>query len=254
MYQCRLIVCMTMISLLLIACATANEPPPIGSEPTGPTTYPVTVSATTLKFLSSPQDQTQNGLEISLHALDTVPQLYYRYQMASKVNGTYLVFMIKPPKLYSVYRVPFYKNDPDRVIVKVELTNHSAQILDTANAVCAFELDGQTVVTQPLKAGDLLPDQTKVVPVQGPSLEQLKGHEELAVWIFQPSSANAALSKTPFKWTLHYTLTVETEAANAILVAQSPYESGVSNYAGRIEPANSDTTSTSDTAKPPPIR
>ncbi|MGH8399980.1 MAG: hypothetical protein ACRESU_02660 [Gammaproteobacteria bacterium] len=230
----------SMMFLVLTACASSNEPPPIGAGPAGPNSYPVEVDRTTLSFLSQPEAQAHDGLEIQLTASPNVPQLYYRYQVTSKLTGTYIAFMPNPPTVYLAYRIPFYKNDPDKVVVKFLLTNNSTQVQDTAHAVCAFDLDGQTVVTQPLKTDDLLPGHVLAVPVEGPTLSELKGHKELVVWLYQMGSTQTEQKSAPLKWTLPYTLTTETEPGNAELIAQSPLESGVSQYEGKIVPAGTD--------------
>lgn len=205
----------------------------------GPATYAVNVDKFSLDFPGQPDMQTHDGLAVKIDVSKSVPQLYYRYQVSSKVtgDGSYLAVLSNPPTVYLVYRIPFYKNTPDMVVLKVELTNNSSQILDTSHAVCAFDLDGQTVLTQPLKTGDLLPGHVLAVPVVGPSLSQLKGHKELVVWIYQLGLTNSA---TPFKWALPYTLTITSTQGEATLVDQAPVESRVSHYEGMIEPANSD--------------
>ncbi|HEX5486437.1 MAG TPA: hypothetical protein VFX23_10625 [Limnobacter sp.] len=241
--QLRFIALMSVLGSLLVACATSNEPPPIGAGPSGPVSYPVDFDMTTLNFPGQIEAQTHDGLEIHLGISSNKPQLYYRYQITSRVNGTYIALMLNPPKVYLVYRIPFYKNTPDKVVVKVELTNDSTRIIDMTHAVCVFDIDGQTVLTQPLKTGDLLPGHTLAMPVEGPDLSQLKGHKELAVWIYQLGSTETQGNGAIFKWTLPYALEVESRSGEATLVDQSPLESGVSQYEGKIEPANPDAAS-----------
>lgn len=231
-----------MMSLMLVACATGNEPPPIGAH-TGsasPESYPVDLENRSLSFRGRPEAQARNGIEVRLDVAQNSPKLYYRYDVTSKVNGKYLLFMPGAPKIYTVYRIPFYKDDSDVSRVSVTLTNNSPRVLDTSRAVCEFDLDGQTVVTVPLKTGALLPEHSVTVPVTGPSLSQLKGHKEMTVWIYQIGATEAGRGEIPFKWTLPYAVSVTSSTEEARLIGQSPSESGVKRYEGLIEPAGSD--------------
>lgn len=230
------------MSFVLVACATGNEPPPIGAR-TGsvsPDSYPVELEKTSLRFLGRPEAQSRDGIEVKLDVSQNSPKLYYRYDVTSKVNGKYLLFMLNVPKIYTVYRIPFYKDDSDASVVRVTLTNNSSAVLETSHAVCEFDLDGQTVVTESLKTGALLPEHTLAVPVIGPTLSQLKGHKEMTIWIYQIGTAEAGRGEIPFKWTLPYTLKVTSGREEAELIAQSPSEAKVKRYEGLIEPAGSE--------------
>ena len=228
-----------MMSFVLVACATGNEPPPIGTG-TGsvsPDSYSVELEKTSLSFLGRPEAQSRNGIEVKLDVSQNPTKLYYRYDVTSKVNGKYLLWMPNAPKVYTVYRVPFYKDDSDASVVRVTLTNNSSRVLDTSRAVCEFDLDGQAAVTKPLKAGDLLPEHSLAVPVVGPTLNQLKGHKEMTLWIYHIGTTEAGRGEIPFKWTLPYTLTVTSGREEARLIAESPSESIGKRYEGLIEPA-----------------
>ncbi|HXZ50269.1 MAG TPA: hypothetical protein VEG27_14715 [Usitatibacter sp.] len=236
------IACASMMSLVLVACATGNEPPPIGSG-TGsasPASYPVDVEKTSVSFLGSPEAQSRDGIEVKLDLSSNSPKLYYRYDVTSRVNGKYLLFMPGAPKIYSVYRIPFYKADSDASVVSVTLTNSSPRVLDTSRAVCEFDLDGQAVVTVPLKTGALLPEHSSAVQVMGPTMSQLKGHKEMTIWIYQIGATEAGRGEIPFKWTLPYTLTVTSGTEEARLIGESPTESKVKRYEGLVEPAGSE--------------
>lgn len=234
-----------MMSFVLVACATRNEPPPIGAG-TGsasPDSYPVVLERTSLSFLGHPEAQSRDGIEVKLDVSQTSAKLYYRYEVTSKVNGKYLVYMPNPPKLYTVYRIPFFKDASDASVVRVTLTNNSSGVLETSHAVCEFDLDGQALVTEPLKTGAVLPGHSLSVPVVGPTMSQLKGHKEITLWIYRIGTTEAGRSEIPFKWTLPYTLTFASAREEAELIEESPSESKVKRYEGLIEPAGSDTES-----------
>jgi len=232
-----------MMGFVLVACATGNEPPPIGAGPVSPESYPVDLEKRSLNFPGRPEAQSRNGIEIKLDVSQISPKLYYRYDVTSKVNGKYLLFMPNAPKIYKVYRIPFYKDESDASAVSVTLTNHTPRVLDTSRAVCEFDLDGKTVVTEPLKTGAVLPEHSSAVRITGPTLSQLRGHKEMTVWIYQIGATEEGRGEIPFKWTLPYTLTVTSSTEEAELISQSPQESGVKRYEGLVEPAESDTDS-----------
>ncbi|HEX5339832.1 MAG TPA: hypothetical protein VFX47_03015 [Gammaproteobacteria bacterium] len=201
--------------------------------------YPVQIQARMLKFGAVSPSQSPRDVKVDLNVRDNLPELYYRYDITARVNGSYFM-MPDPPKVYTVYRVPFYRNTPPGMIVKLTLTNNSQQVIDTSRSICAFDLDGQTLVSQPLDTPELLPGHTLVARVEGPGLDQLQGHDSLVVWVYHlGTQADAA----PYKWTLSYQLTEQARSAQAEYVGQSPHEADVARFQGRIDRATDPETS-----------
>jgi hypothetical protein len=219
------------ISIFTAGCITGQ-----GSDTPSPDSYPLQIQAQTLKFGDVTQPQDQDGLHANLNVRDNLPELYYRYEITSRVNGEYFM-MPNPPKLYTVYRIPFYKNNPPEPVIKLTFTNNSQQVLATDHSICAFDLDGQTVLSQPIKLPDLLPGHTLVALIDGPTFDKLQGHDTLTVWVYHlGTQPNAA----PYKWVVPYQLTQQTRPAQAKLVGQSPKEVDVERFKGRIDPATTD--------------
>lgn len=216
------------ISVLLAGCVAGEN-----AATSPPSTYPVQIKARSLEFSAAPQPQQHAGVVLNLAIRDNLPQLYYRYEVTSRINGSYFM-MPNPPKLYTVYRIPFYQNIPAAPVVKFTLTNNSQQVIETGHSICAFDLDGQTILSKPVNIPDLLPGHTAVARIEGPTFDQLQGHASLTVWIYHLGDGTDG---TPYKWVLPYQLTEQTRSAQAELVGESPREEAVADYRGRIEPA-----------------
>jgi hypothetical protein len=218
------------LGILVSGCVTGQ-----GTGVSPPSNYAVQIQAHTLAFGRISESQDRSGVSVNLSVRNNLPALYYRYEVTSRINGDYFM-MPNPPRLYTVYKVPFYRNDPPGSVVKLTLTNNSQRVIDTGQAVCAFDLDGQTVLTHAISTPDLLPEHTLVARIDGPTFDQLKGHTSLTVWIYHLGTGPDA---APYRWTLPYQLTEQTRTAQAELVGQSPREDDVAGFRGRTEPANS---------------
>ncbi|HET7394817.1 MAG TPA: hypothetical protein VFK12_00105 [Gammaproteobacteria bacterium] len=228
-----------LVAILSVVCAGCSGTS-LGGESVNPapTSYPVQLHYRLLKFGDVSQSQGHAGLQVNVSIRDILPQLYYRYEIKSRVNGTYLM-MPNPPKLYTVYQVPFYKyqHESPQVVVKLTFTNNTQQPIDTVSSLCAFDLDGQTVLSQPIKTPELLPGHTLVTLIDGPGFDQLQGHSAMTVWIYHLGAGPAA---APFKWVLPYQLTDQIRPAMAKLVAQSVKEADIDGFKGRIDPATNE--------------
>lgn len=193
--------------------------------------YPVTLETQTLTIEGGAQLQDIDGVQANISVRDSKPELQYRYRISQSVNGTYFM-MPNPPKSYTVYRVPFYANNPDGVLVKITLTNNTQDVVNTGNAICAFDVDGQTILSQQVKAPDLLPGHSLVALVNGPPLDKLQGHHSLTIWLYQLSAQSGS---KPYKWVVSYQLLQQTRIEQAMLIGRFGHESDVAPYRDRID-------------------
>lgn len=224
--------------LLLVAvcagCASYGGGSPGG---TGAAATPVELLAPRLVFSDfNARTQQGSGFTVKLAVRNSLPQLYYRYRVESEVNGNYFM-MPAPPKIFRIYRVPFYKMEPQNVTVRFTVTNNSDGVLQVGKAVCAFDLNGKTVVSTPLKGADVLPRHTDVFMVSGPEINQFSqvpGHGSMTLWLYGLGEQEHAYS-----WDVTYQYSETKSLEQAELIGTTPNEAMAKSYEGREEPAHS---------------
>lgn len=224
--------------LLLVAvcagCASYGGDSPSG---TGAAATSVELLAPRLVFSDfNGQAQQGSGFTVKLAVRDSLPQLYYRYRVESVVNGNYFM-MPSPPMMYRIYRVPFYKSEPDNVTVKLTITNQSDNVLPAGKAICAFDLNGKTVISSPLQGADVLPGHTDVFIVPGPEIRQFAqgpGHGTMTLWLYGLGEQEHAYS-----WDVTYQYSETKSLKPAELIGTTPNEAMAKSYEGKEEPAHS---------------
>jgi hypothetical protein len=186
-HWCGLTFSLSAISLLLVACATDHEPPPIGAytENDQPSVYPVEVISQAVDFTIGPPTQQMTDLNATVSVPDMRPVLYYRYDIDSKVVGNY-VLMPNPPKVFTVRRAPYYRVEPGSARIHINLHNTSDHIMRMNGAACALDLNGHTISSVPLNTPDLLPGHDASLAVDGPALDQIKAVPmgTLTIWLY----------------------------------------------------------------------
>jgi hypothetical protein len=225
-------------SLLMVGCAI---PGGASIPPVEYSTYQMKITGTELNFnfgtASSPQ--TLSGITASIEPQNNMPAMFYRYRVDSMINGKY-VAMPAPPMIYTVYKIPFYKNDPDNAVVKLTLYNSTSDIVRTGEAVYVFNVGEQTLMSSPLKIDAVLPGQSVAVPVMGPSLEQLKSAAKtgtLDLWIY---GINGSDKGHAFHWTIPYVIATEDTVATGETLGQTTSKDVANSYDGRVVPASPD--------------
>jgi hypothetical protein len=159
-----------------------------------------------IQFNASPTAKTLDKISVTITPLDSTPVLYYRYEVKGGVNGNYIL-MPGAPKWYSVMKVPYFQNEPDRVTLQIHLENASSDLYSTATAVCAFDMDRRTIASTPLGRQDLLPGHSITVRVAGPPIADLKAEGTtgtLVVWLYGLGGADSKQATRwdfPFSWT-----------------------------------------------------
>lgn len=224
--------------LLLTACATDHEPPPIGADTDSnrPSVYPVEVVADEVKFtaVGAPTQQLAD-LSASVSMYDLRPVLYYRYEVQSESDGDYV--LINPPKLYTVRREPFYRLEPATARIHISLRNGSGEVLRTSNAAYAFEVNGHTISSSPLSIPDLLPGHSSDVTVDGPTLDELKVAPSgtVTAWVYGIGDAD---KDRRFHWDINYTCSQRDYQATGEIVLTTTSENEASNFSNREEMAD----------------
>jgi hypothetical protein len=159
-----------------------------------------------IQFNASPTAKSVDKVSVTITPLDSTPVLYYRYEVKGGVNGNYIL-MPGAPKWYTVIKIPYFQNEPDRVTLQVHLENNSSELYTTATAVCAFDLDKRTIASTPLGRQDLLPGHSVSVHVLGPPISDLKAEGTtgtLVVWLYGIGGADGKQATRwdfPFTWT-----------------------------------------------------
>ncbi|HKT32692.1 MAG TPA: hypothetical protein VJS89_09405 [Gammaproteobacteria bacterium] len=174
------------------------------------------------------------GFTVALAVRNSLPQLYYRYRVESAVNGNYFM-MPAPPKIFRIYRVPFYKSEPENVTVKLTITNLSDRVLQADKAVCAFDLNGKTAVSIPLQGTDVLPGHTDVFTVRGPDITQfarIPPHGTMTFWLY-----GFGVQEHAYRWDVTYQYSETKSQEQAELIGTTPDEEMAKSYEGREEPA-----------------
>ncbi len=231
MLSCRL--CILPLALAIGACV-----PPGGASVAVPDqgSYAVQVPYSELDFSIASPAQAAGGLTATVSAQDLRPQLYYRYSVQSEVNGNYIA-MPNPPKIYVIRKLPFYKNDPDAVSIRIDLQSDAAnaEVLRTSQAVCSFDLNGKTVMSTPLGATDLLPGHRISAVVQGPGLDKFgsSGTGVMTVWLY---GLGADKNQT-LHWDLNYSFRQEQRQVTGAVLGQTNSEEEAKGYEDREDPA-----------------
>jgi hypothetical protein len=223
--------------LLLTACATDHEPPPIGAD-TGnqqPSVYSVEVIADEVDFTIGSPTQQMKDLSASVSVSDLRPVLYYRYDIQSEAIGNYL--MMTPPKVYRVRREPFYRLEPATARIHLSLRNGSDEVLRTSNAAYAFEVNGHTVSSAPLSIPDLLPGHSSDVTLDGPTLDELKGvpNGTLTAWVYGIGGAD---KEHRLHWDISYIYSQRDYQATGEIVLTTSSEKEAESYRNREDMAD----------------
>jgi hypothetical protein len=233
----RLAINLSGTCLLLTACATNHEPPPIGAD-TGneqPSVYPVEVIANEVDFTIGSPTQQMTGLSASVSVSDLRPVLYYRYDVQSQVDGTYL--MMTPPKVYKVRREPFYRLEPATARIHISLRNGSDEVLRTSSAAYAFEVNGHTISSAPLSIPDLLPGHSSDVTLDGPTLDELKVAPSgtVTVWAYGIGGAD---KEHRLHWDISYIYSQRDYQATGEIVLTTSSEEEAASYRNREDMAD----------------
>lgn len=230
---------LSSVPVLLLATICAGCVSYGGSSPSGAGAAAPEVQLLAPRLvISDINQQGQQGpdFRVTLAVRNSLPQLYYRYRVESAVNGNYFM-MPSPPMIYRVYRVPFYKVDTQNVTVKFSITNTSESVLRVGKTVCAFDVNGKTVVSTPLQGTDVLPGHTNVFTVQGPDIErfsQIPPQGILTLWLYGLGEPERA-----YRWDTNYQYSETKSAEQAQLIATTPNEAMAKSYEGREDPAHS---------------
>jgi hypothetical protein len=195
--------------------------------------YEVTLPYTEVQFTPAMAPITGAGVSGTAVPRNLVPDLYYRYNVQSKVNGNY-AGMPYPPMIYTVRKVPFYKYPSEQTMIRIDLRSASGDVIRTAQATCAFDVNGKTVASVPLNAPDLLPGHDFSVEVAGPSVDQFgTGSGTLTIWLYGlGGDKNQTLH-----WDVPYTVDQETRQIKGEFVGTTTNEAEAKPFEGREEPA-----------------
>jgi len=195
--------------------------------------YEVNLPYTEVDFTVSGAPVTGTGVSATAVPRDIRPELYYRYDVQSKVNGSY-AGMPYPPMLYTIRKIPFYKDMVDHVPVRIDLQSTGTDVVRTTQATCSFDINGKTVSSTPMNAADLLPGHTLSVEVPGPSPEQFGGASGvMTVWVYGlGGDKNQTL-----RWDIPYAVTQETRQVQGQFVGQTSKAEAAKPFEGREEPA-----------------
>ena len=224
---------MTLILLagVLTACEIPGGASVQSDEDNG--VYQVNLPYTEVDFTPLTTPVTGSGVSGTAVPRNLVPELYYRYSVQSKVNGGY-AGMPYPPMIYTIRKVPFYKNQREQAMVRINLHNTSADVIRTTQATCAFDINGKTVSSVPLNATDLLPGHDLSVEVPGPSADQFgAGAGTLTVWLY---GLSADKSQT-LRWDIPYNVDQQTRQVQGQFVGTTANEAEAKPFEGREEPA-----------------
>jgi hypothetical protein len=237
-HQCRLAFSLSAISLLLVACATDHEPPPIGAytENDQPSEYPVEVVSEAVDFTIAPSTQQMTGLNASVSVPDLRPVLYYRYDIDSKVVGDY-VLMPNPPRLFTVRKAPYYRVEPASARIHINLHNTSDHIVRMNGAACALDLNGHTISSVPLNTPDLLPGHDANLAVDGPTLGLIKATPTgtLTVWVYGFDGAD---KDKGIHWTIGYNYSQQDLESTGEIVLSTSSEQEADSYRNREDRAD----------------
>jgi hypothetical protein len=190
-----------------------------------------------VQFNAPPASKNIDKVSVTITPLDSTPALYYRYEVKGGVNGHY-VLMPGAPKWYTVMKVPYFQNEPDRVTLQIHLENGSSQIYTTATAVCAFDLDQRTIASSPLGRQDLLPGHSITVRVAGPQISDLKAEGAsgtLVVWLYGLGGADA---KQATRWDLPFTWTESTRRIKTGEMMRTRSADLANSYKDRVDRAD----------------
>ena len=231
--------CLTWTMALLTGCAGGAS---VEQVPSG--RYAVQVPYTQLDFTIASPSQSGGSITATAAAVGIQPELYFKYQVESRVNGNYAL-MPSPPMAYTIRRIPFYKTDTETVTVHLDLHNDSAQVVSTGQAVCSFDINGKTVSSTPLKIADLLPGHDISVDVSGPTPDQFgtANTGTMAVWVY---GIGADKSLT-LHWDANYTLKQEQRQVWGEVLGTTASEQEAKSYEGREDRARPE-----DEVAPPP--
>jgi len=216
---------------LLVACEIPGGASVPDSKDDG--LYEVNLPYTEVGFTVSTTPVTGTGVSATAVPRDMRPELYYRYDVQSKVNGSY-AGMPYPPMLYTIRKIPFYKDAIDHVPVRIDLQSTGTDVVRTSQATCSFDINGKTVASTPLNAADLLPGHSLSVEVPGPTPDQFgDASGVMTVWVYGlGNDKNQTL-----RWDIPYTVTQETRQVKGQFVGQTSKPEEAKPYEGREEPA-----------------
>ena len=195
--------------------------------------YEVNLPYTEVDFTPSTTPVTGAGVSATAVPRNAIPELYYRYDVQSQVNGGY-VGMPSPPMLYTIRKIPFYKDSADHVMVRIDLRSTGTGVVRMSQATCSFDINGKTVASTPLNAADLLPAHDLSVDVPGPIPDQFgDASGVMTVWIYGlDSDKNQTL-----RWDIPYTVTQEMRQVKGQFVGQTARAEEAKPFEGREEPA-----------------
>jgi hypothetical protein len=224
--------------LLLVVTACSSIPGGASAPLSEEGNYGVQVPYTEVRFTVDTPSQTAAGVDATAGVQDMLPLLYYRYQVQSQVNGNY-VAMPSPPMVYVIRKIPFYKLDPERVTVRLDLRNTTGDVVRTAQAVCSFDLNGKTVSSTPLGAStDLLPGHDLSVEVTGPTLDQLGTAPtgKMTIWLY----GLGADKNQVLHWDADYVLKEEQRQVQGEILGHTNSKDEAESYEGREDAAEPD--------------
>lgn len=225
-----------LLTLLSLACALCACEIPGGAsvqtdEDEG--VYEVNLPYTVVEFTPAATPVSGAGVNGTAVPRNLVPELYYRYDVQSKVNGGY-AGMPYPPMIYTIRKVPIYKYLDQQAKVKIDLHSTSSDVIRTSQATCAFDINGKTVASVPLNAPDLLPGHDISVDVAGPTVDQLGSSSgTLTVWLY---GLGGDKSQT-LRWDVPYTINQETRQIKGEFVGTTTNEAEAKPFEGREVPA-----------------
>ena len=227
-----------LIGVCLLLCMSGCEIPGGASVPEqGPSRYAVQVPFKEVDFNNDAPPQSLAGLSVSVSADDIVPSLYYRYDVSSRVNGSYIL-LPNPPMIYTVRKTPFYKADTDLTILHINLTNTTGDVVRASQAVCSIDIDGKTVSSAPLDSSDLMPGHELSVQVQGPGSDQFgtKPNGTMTVWLYGLNGdKNQALH-----WQMDYNVKQQNMQVWGEVLGDTNSADDANRYKDKIEPAGPD--------------
>jgi hypothetical protein len=199
--------------------------------------YPVPLQFTEFRVSGAAQPQTVAGITASADLRSSTPTLYYRYDVSGQVNGNYAL-MPSPPQLYTISKIPFFRDEADTADVKLTLNNLSNAVISTGKAICVFELNDRTVVSAPLAVDNIVPNQTIALVVKGPrltALGKISNQGSLDIWVY---GINGAFDKDhAFHWTFPYELMTKTVTATGEVLGQTTTAAVANGYEGKVEKA-----------------
>jgi len=194
------------------------------------------VPAPQLRFTAAATAVTVLGIVATAAPEDVDPVLYYRYRVDTQVNGNY-IGMPYPPTLYTVTRYPFYQAEPDPIVVKLDLQNNSTDVVHTTQAICAFDLNGQTVFTTPLEPVAVLPGHAQSLAVTGPPVDKFKTAPSgtMTIWLY--GLAGNDKSKV-FRWDIPYSYSEAMRHEPVEVIGSTKNEDEAKPYEGKVERAH----------------